>query len=298
MTKSSIVTLSALAAAAFAGTAFAGTTVVRESKTTKEVVKESCITGDLGVDFTSNYISRGVPQENQGFIAQPYLDLYFKLYEGSGALSKVTLNLGAWSSIHDHRNPLTTGTTREWYEFDYSAGLTFQFGNLSVTPSFVALLSPNDVFATSYNAQLALAYDDSSAMGAFALHPHITILGEIEGKAGTGPETGFYYEIGIAPSVKVGDGTLSFPLTVGLGSDGFYGNPAGLGGDDTYGYFSAGLNLEYPLHFIPECLGAWSVKAQATYYNLGDNAAASGNPLVTHGEKDQYSFGGGLVVRF
>ncbi len=298
MTKSSIVTLSAFAAAAFAGTAFAGTTVAPAAKTTKEVVKESCITGDLGVDFTSNYISRGIPQENQGFIAQPYLDLYFKLYEGSGALTKVTANLGLWSSIQTHRNPLADTNVREWYEFDYSAGLTFQFGNFSVTPAFVALLSPNDVFATSYNAQVTLAYDDSSALGAFALHPHVTVLGEIDGKAGSGPDTGFYYEIGVAPSVKVGEGTLSFPLTVGLGSNGFYGDSTGLGGDDTYGYFSAGVNLEYPLHFIPECLGAWAVKAQATYYNLGDNAAASGNPLVTHGEKDQYSFGGGLVVRF
>jgi hypothetical protein len=164
-----------------------------------------------------------------------------------------------------------------------------------VTPSFLALLSPNDVFANSYNANLNFAYDDSEALGAFALHPHVTVLFELEGKAGSGTDSGVYYEIGIAPSVKVGEGTLSFPVNLGLGSDGFYG---GVNSDDTYGYVSAGLALEYPLHFLPECLGQWAVKAQATYYNLGDNAANSGNPLVTDGEENQYSFGGGIVVRF
>jgi hypothetical protein len=294
MIKRSIVTFSAVAVAALAGTAIAGEQHVH--KTTKEIVKESCITGDLGVDFTSNYISRGIPQENQGLIGQPYVDLYFKLYEGSGALSKVSLNLGAWSSVHSHK-PAGLGSTsvRGWYEFDYSVGLTLQFGNFSVTPSFLAILSPNDSFADNYNANIAFAYDDSEALGAFALHPHVTVMFELEGKAGSGPDTGIYYEIGIAPSVKVGEGTLSFPINVGLGSDGFYGSA---GGDDTYGYFSAGLALEYPLNFVPECLGAWAVKANATYYNLGDNAANAGNPLVTDGEHDQYAFGGGIVVRF
>lgn len=297
MTKSSIVTLSAFAAAALAGTAFAGTPA-KEYKATKEIVKESCITGDLGVDFTSNYISRGVPQENQGVIAQPYFDLYFKLYEGSGALTKVTANLGAWSSIHSHRNQGSAGggSVSSWYEFDYSVGLTFQFGNFSVTPSFLSLLSPNDTFADNYNVNLALAYDDSELLGAFALHPHVTVMYELDGKAGTGPREGLYYEIGIAPSIKVGEGTLSFPINLGLGSDDFYGSVNN--GDDTYGYLSAGLALEYPLNFVPECLGAWAVKANATYWNLGDNAANSGNPLVTDGDNDQFSFGGGIVVRF
>ena len=65
-----------------------------------ETVKESCITGDLGVSVVSQYVSRGVVLENQGVITQPFVDLYFKLYEGDGFLNKVSLNLGLWSSIH------------------------------------------------------------------------------------------------------------------------------------------------------------------------------------------------------
>jgi hypothetical protein len=52
---------------------------VKETKDVKEQVKESCITGDLGVTIVSEYISRGLVQVNQGVIAEPYLDLYFQL---------------------------------------------------------------------------------------------------------------------------------------------------------------------------------------------------------------------------
>ena len=301
MTKRNIVSISAFAAAAFLGTtAFAGTVVkTKASKAPVEVAKESCITGDIGVDFTSNYISRGVPQENQGVIAQPYTDLYFRIYEGSGALTKVTANLSAWSSVHTHRSPFAGPTTREWYEFDYSAGLTFQFGKLSVTPSFLALLSPNGSFGDNYNFNLNLAYDDSEALGAFALHPHITFLQEIQGKAGTGTDKGQYYEIGIAPSYVTGAVTLSLPITAGFGTSNFYGSPTGVGGDDTFGYISAGIAAEYALGFVPQCLGAWAVKANVTYTHLGDNAADSGIANgVTDGDKNQWGFGGGLVVRF
>lgn len=306
MTKRNIVSISAFAAAAFLGTtAFAGT--VDKSKASKapvEVAKESCITGDIGVDFTTNYISRGVPQENQGVIAQPYSDLYFRIYEGSGALSKVTANLSTWSSIHTHRSPFAGPTTREWYEFDYMAGLTFQFGKLSVTPSFLALLSPNGSFGDNYNFNLALSYDDSEALGAYALHPHVTFLHEIQGKAGTGTSRGQYYEIGIAPSYATGALTLSLPITAGFGSSGFYGSPIG-GGDDNFGFLSVAIAGEYALGFVPECLGAWALKANVTYYHLGLNDNSRANTAesgivngVTNGNEDQWGFGGGLVVRF
>jgi len=297
MTKNTIATLSAFAAAAFIGSsAYAGTPVkAKDNKAPKEVAKESCITGDLGVDFTSNYISRGVPQENQGVIAQPYVDLYFKIYEGSGALTKATVNLSTWSSVHDHNH--FAATTSAWYEFDYAAGITLQFGKLSITPSFLAILSPNDAFADNYNANINIAYDDSDLLGKFALHPHATVMFEIDGKAGTGDEEGVYYEFGIAPGFQAGPVAISIPINLGLGSSGFYGDPRGKNrGDDTFGYFSAGVAAEYPLHFLPECLGQWALKANATYYRLGDNTSEVRS--VVDGDQNQWSFGGGVVVRF
>ena len=63
---------------------------IEGSKAVVEKCKESCITGDLGVNVVSQYVSRGVIFENQGGIIQPYADLYFKLYEGEGFLNKVS----------------------------------------------------------------------------------------------------------------------------------------------------------------------------------------------------------------
>src|SRR4051794_38768000 len=97
MTKKSIAKFCALAAgiAAIPAVSFAGTeSSGKDAKKLTEVVKESCITGDLGVNVVSEYISRGLVLENQGVIAQPYADLYFKLYSGDGFINKVTLNLG------------------------------------------------------------------------------------------------------------------------------------------------------------------------------------------------------------
>jgi hypothetical protein len=300
MTKRSIAMVSAVAVAAFMGTtAFAGTSSGKSSKAVKEVVKESCISGDLGVDFTSNYISRGVPQENQGVIAQPYTNLYFKLYEGSGALTKISANLSTWYSIHSHKSPFAGSTTSAWYEFDYAGGLTFEFGKFSITPSFLSLLSPNDSFADNYNLNIALAYDDSDLLGAFSLKPRVTVMFELEGKAGSGTEEGIYYEVAISPGFKAGNASITFPITLGLGSNGFYGDPFGAGGDDTFGFFSAGVAMEYPLAFVPECLGNWALKANATYYHLGSNAAAQGLAnAATDGDDNQWAFGGGLIVRF
>src|ERR1700722_8007202 len=69
----------------------------KESKAVVEEAKKSYISGDLGVQFVTTYYSRGIlqgPQGKRGFDAQPYLDLYFQLYAGTGFVDKITLNLG------------------------------------------------------------------------------------------------------------------------------------------------------------------------------------------------------------
>src|SRR6188508_1851712 len=83
---------------------WAGTEVAyKESKPIVEVEEESRISGDLGINVVSQYVSRGLILENQGAIIQPYADLYFKIYEGEGFLNKVQLNLGIWNSFHDQK---------------------------------------------------------------------------------------------------------------------------------------------------------------------------------------------------
>lgn len=294
MTKHSIAAFCALSLAAFgfAPTSFAGYDGkdVKETKELKETVKESCITGDLGVTMVTEYISRGLVLENQGVIAQPYLDLYFKLYEGTGFINKVQLNLGLWSSIHSHVQPDgSTDTTRNWYEFDYTPGIAITFAkNFTFTASYFEFDSPSSSFDTARSLNFNLAYDDTDLLGAFALHPHFTYLREITapGFAGLGPN-GNYFEIGLAPSHTFGIVTLTIPLTLGLGSEHFYQS-------DTYGYFSAGAQLSVPISFIPDCFGKWTFSGGYTYYNLG---AAVADTTAT-GHHSQHVFQGAIGLTF
>src|SRR5947208_1067244 len=103
MTKHSIAKFCTIAAGVLAlpALSFAGTEAsTAKEKTVVEKAKESCITGDIGINVVSQYITRGVVLENQGAILQPYMDLYFKFYEGDGFINKASLNVGVWDSFH------------------------------------------------------------------------------------------------------------------------------------------------------------------------------------------------------
>ena len=304
MTKHSIAAFCALTLAAFgfAPTSHAvdsipATTVahddgkdVKETKDVKEQVKESCITGDLGVTLVSEYLSRGLVLENQGVIAQPYLDLYFKLYEGTGFINKVVFNLGLWSSIHSHVQPIgSTDTTRNWYEFDYTPGVSVTFAkNFTFTASYFEFDSPASAFDTARSLNFNLAYDDTDLLGKFALHPHVTYLRELDapGFAGLQPN-GNYYELGLAPGFTAGPVTITIPLTVGLGSQGFYQS-------DTFGYASGGVQLSIPISFIPDCYGKWTFSGGYTYYRLGTDVADA----TATGHRNQNVFQGAIGLTF
>jgi hypothetical protein len=312
---------------------------IKESKEIVEKVKESCISGDLGINIVSQYVSRGVIFENQGGILQPYADLYFKLWEDeSSFFSKATLNLGIWNSFHSRKTDagLYTGfpgqnsgfreagadstqynsSTRSWYEFDFTAGVSFTFAkNFTFTPSYYTFLSPSDGFATFQGLNLKLAYDTTDLLG-FNLGLYGQVLFELENKAGTGSDEGVYYEVGIAPAIPLGPVTLSFPITAGFGSNDFYGSAQTKDvfvddefvgtettvSNETFGFFSAGVNASYALTGIPECYGTWTVTAGYTFYYLGDGTSdfntreRGGN--VRDFSEHEHVFSGGIVIAF
>ena len=303
MVKSNNLKLTLCASIALAGSVLpvlAGPTTasVKETQTLVEESQKSAISGDIGFNITSQYINRGVVRENQGVIGQPYIDLYFNVYEGDGFLNRVSFVLGAWSSLHSAKtqNGLASGanrsTTSGWYEFDYSAGIAFTVArNLTITPSYVEFNSPNDAFETSRNLNVRLDYNDSELLGAFALHPHFTYLRELEGKVGNGTSQGNYYEVGVAPALPAfGPVTVTIPLTTAFGSNRFYANNQG------FGYFSGGVNAAVALDFIPAAYGSWTVNAGATYYYL-NGSLAQANSIQARGN-NTFVFNGGLNLAF
>jgi hypothetical protein len=284
---------------------------VEEDTKKVEETKKSWISGSVGIALTNEYIFFGLVQDKDTAIAQPYLNLNFSLYEGEGFLSAVGFQLPLWSSIHDINKPrpLNGGSTlKDWYEFDISPGFSFTFGkNWNFTISDYIYTSPGDYFATSHNLNLALTYDDSELLGAFSLKPHFYFLQELDNHSGlaikngipysSGAAQGQYYEFGIAPGHTFAEKStyplsLTFPLTTGFGTNGFYGQG--------FGFFSGGATVSVPMAFIPSAYGSWTTSVSGLYYRLGTNSARfTDNPNNTStGRRDQGVFSWSIGTEF
>lgn len=230
------------------------------------------ISGDLGVTWTSGYSgpgARGFNLVDEGWIIQPYLDLYFKLYSGDGFLSKVTFNIGMWADIQESKKGSTNTGLAHWYEYDICGGLTFTFAkDISLTITYFEITSPSGTFDNARPLYVTLAYDDTDLLGAFALHPVFQYQYQLPADGATGMQgDSSYFYFGITPSFDVTkDGPIpikvSIPLSVGLGDRKFYNG-------EIFGFFSAGLQVDIALKFIPEEFGKWTWSANATYWHVG-----------------------------
>ena len=244
--------------------------------------------GLFTLDFPTHYISRGLVLEDQGFIAQPGLELNFTLFEEEdAAVTKGSFFAGIWNSLHSRHTDAglatadpDTGefpevTTDLWYEFDWYVGFAFDVGDFNLNLSYWEFISPNQGFGTSKNAQAKLSYNDTGLWNnggdsGFALKPYGIVFVETNGKAGSGPEEGIYVELGVEPTVFTlgGEGrypvALSVPAKVGLGFSDFYED------DESLGFASVGLKASVPLAFMPARFGAWSASAGVYYYYYGD----------------------------
>lgn len=259
----------------------------------------------LGGDLTTHYYFRGIFQENQGVIFQPYGEVGWSLYEGEGALNSLGFALGTWHSFHDGpTKDASVGTgsdTDAWYEADVyaklSAGL---FESWAASVTYTLYTSPNDSFNTIADVNLTLAYDDSAMWGesGFALAPYASVIFEVDDQADagnsafgtTGGSEGTYLELGVRPTFTLVESetmpvTLAIPVKVGLGLEDYYeidtNGDGALDDDDTFGYASAGVFVSMPLAFIPEDLGAWTATAGATFMFLGDT-----NEFINAGQDD------------
>ncbi len=276
--------------------------VVEEPK--KEEEAKSWISGSVGTTVTNEYIFIGLVQDKDTVIAQPYLNLNFRLYEGEGFFNDVTFQLPLWASIHDINKPRPlngNSSLKDWFEFDISPGFSFTFAkNWTFTISDYIYTSPGDYFDTSHNLNLGFTYDDSGLLGNFALKPHFYFLQELDGHSGLGTQGSTksqYYEFGIAPGHTFAEKstypvTLTFPTTVGFGSNGYYGQG--------FGYFSTGASVSVPMAFIPSAYGSWTTSVSGLYYRLGTNPARlTDNPNNTDiGRRDQGVFAWSIGTEF
>jgi hypothetical protein len=236
---------------------------------------------NAGVDWTSAYFFRGIKQETEDVILQPYGELTFKLVENAGALTSLSLTAGIWNSLHTGptgSDSVTASDPKVWYELDgYGKLSAVLWDDLTTYVLYTAYLSPNNVFNTVQEVAFGVGYNDAKLLGPFALNPSFLVAFEFDGQADAGRDKGVYGQIGIAPGYtflaeSAYPLAVSVPLAVGLSFKDYY--EFGTGSDDTFGYFSGGVTLSVPLAFISPEFGKWLVKGGVTMLYLGDNLKA------------------------
>jgi hypothetical protein len=236
----------------------------------------SRFSGSAGVDFTNAYIFRGIVQEDRGFIAQPWAELDYNLYSSeTGFLRDVTIGGGVWSSFHSEETLAQSSPTYlyevDWYPVVY---LTFPAG-LSLTTYYYFYDSPNDAFETVQELNLKLAWDDSEALGRWAVSPYVNLAIETH-RTSFGPDEGVGLQLGLEPTLYELEHdtypvSFTFPMEAGFSIDDYYEDDNG--DENAFGYFTWGLKVSVPLAFIPKELGAWEFAVAGKGFVFSDDLA-------------------------
>ncbi len=250
-----------------------------------------------GFDVVTEYWFRGIGQENEGLILQPWVDMTATLIQTDNYT--LTGTVGLWNSVQDS----TPGDA--WYESDFYAGFTAKTGDIEIGTQYVVLYNPSggDIFAEEVN--VSFGYDDSNLWGqdGFALNPTALLAIETDGGSDAGNNKGTYLQLGIEPvfadvcgsdSVKV---DMAIPVKLGLSLDDYYEN--GAGDDDTFGYLDIGAVFSTPLaDLIPADYGNWTASAGVHVIFLGDTAQDISEAFGTG--SDDYSIYGtfGLKMEY
>jgi len=223
---------------------------------------------NMGLDTSHAYFFRGIRQERDGVVLQPYADATFTLLDGGDGLNSIGLTVGQWNSFHSSGRGTTTGP-HTWYESDFFTGFTLGLENWEAGVSYTAYMSPSHSFGTVQEIAITLSLDDTGVtMLPLLLHPHLALAVEVNGQADGGASEGAYFELGIEPGLDLAAGSLSLavPLTLGMSLNNYYEDGGLI--NDTFGYLDLGLVLGMPLN-VPESFGSWELTGGAHMLLLG-----------------------------
>jgi hypothetical protein len=267
---------------------------------------------NAGIDFTTDYYFRGLKRENQGLIAQPWLDVSLSLWDrqgpavigpdadpGEGCLDRISWTVGTWNSLHSGPTGARADapgedvdSPRGWFESDLYTSLNFAFAKQwQASVIYTAYMFPNDALPSTQEVAFGLGYDDSKLLGAFSLKPNILFAVETAGGADLkSGELGSYFQVSIEPGFRLVDSRdypidVHFPMSLGLSINDYYEDASGH--DDTFGFFDVGVVFTMPLAFMPKGMGSWELKAGVHLVTVGSNAAELVGPAVTKGRGDR-----------
>lgn len=226
-------------------------------------------------DFTNTYMFRGIQQERDGFIWQPYVDLGLTVWDDEEApIKSVTLGMGVWNSFQSKKTLARDSGPSNLYETDFYPSLTVGLpGNFETSFIYYVYTGPNGSFDTVQEFDFLIAYDDSELLGRLAMAPTVTFALELSGTS-FGDERGSFVGLGVEPTIWASENedfpiAFTFPMALGLSIDNYYEEPER--SNDNFGYLQWGLRAGMDLPFVPEDVGTWNVSVTGNGYYLGQS---------------------------
>lgn len=191
--------------------------------------------GELGVDVVSGYMFRGTLLDSN-LSYQPSLALRVPIDLSRLGFDKAAVQLNTIQAFN--QNSPNAG----WFRSEVDIGFALSKAGLTVTPSYQLFSSPTSRFQSAQGFNVRLEYDDSTLTGfKVALKPYVSGFYGTEGNAANGTNPGSYYEVGVAPTAKVGTTTFAVPFAAGFGTRGYYAN------NQSHGFTSVGLTASTPI---------------------------------------------------
>jgi len=226
--------------------------------------------GTLQSDFTNAYFFRGIKNERNSFIWQPWAELFLNLYSSDdGLLRDASVGMGVWNSVHEDKTA-AEHSPEALYETDWYPMLSLGFaGGVTLDTYYYFYTSPNGAWDTVQELNFKLSWDDSDYLKAFPLQPWINFAVETD-RTSMGNDKGVGIQMGIEPTIFELDNksvpvTLSTPIELGLSATDYYEGDDG--NSPTFGYLSYGLTATMPLKFIDPSWGkiSWILSAKGLY---------------------------------
>ena len=235
--------------------------------------EEGRFSGVAQLDLTNAYYFRGILQEKDGLVAQPWGEVYANLYSSeTGLIRDVTVGLGVWLSIHSEETLATNGP-RSLYEADYYPLVSMDLaGGFNLLTIYYFYDSPNGAWGDAVEElNFKLSYDDSESLG---LSPWVNLAIETHSTS-FGPRSGTGLQLGIAPTFYEGDSfSVSGSAELGLTIDDYY---EGIGDEQTFGYANLGVGVGVPI------TDTWSTNLGFKYFVFGNDLELVNNGHGGHG---------------
>jgi hypothetical protein len=244
-----------VAIALTAGTAFAGTETVAAPAPVAPA-EDDCISAVLTLAGNSHFISYGKDVWADGSSLSslqfnPSLEYTFKLPEN------FAMTLGTWWDVN---NGKTTGTPESIggniQEIDLWSGLAWTYDKFTIGATYQAWIYGGK---TENIADLKLGYD-------CLLSPTLTWHNRIS-EGASGGDNGSVLVLGLSHTFELGPVSISTPVNFAYVCTEDYNRYQSAGGSGSgYGYTSVGLQAAYPLEFLGDCYGEWSLISGLNYY--------------------------------